>query len=135
MSKTFGSRNAFVKSTYNRSFQTDALRLEPSNVVECVTKGKSENFDCRNHIRVIQPMGDGERLYVCGTSAHQPKDLVIHRNLTQLSRREYVPGVGDGIAKCPFDPRDNSTAVWVEDGNPGGLPGSSLSFTFPLLFP
>ncbi len=90
---------------------------------DCVAKGKSEKFDCRNHIRVIQSMGDGERLYVCGTSAHQPKDLVIHRNLTQLSRREYVPGVGDGIAKCPFDPRDNSTAIWVEDGNPGGLPG------------
>jgi hypothetical protein len=28
-----------------------------------------------------------------------------------------------GIAKCPYDPADNSTAVWVEKGNPGGLPG------------
>ena len=31
--------------------------------------------------------------------------------------------MGVGIAKCPFDPEDNSTAVWVERGNPGGLPG------------
>lgn len=28
-----------------------------------------------------------------------------------------------GIAKCPYDPADNSTAVWVEKGNPGDLPG------------
>jgi hypothetical protein len=35
-------------------------------------------FDCRNHIRVIQPMGDGGRLYVCGTNAHSPKDWVIY---------------------------------------------------------
>ncbi|KAG8222976.1 hypothetical protein J437_LFUL002699 [Ladona fulva] len=44
-------------------------------------------------------------------------------NLTHLARHEYVPGVGLGIAKCPYDPSDNSTAVWVEKGNPGGLPG------------
>jgi hypothetical protein len=28
-----------------------------------------------------------------------------------------------GIAKCPYDPTDNSTALWVEKGNPGELPG------------
>jgi hypothetical protein len=28
-----------------------------------------------------------------------------------------------GIAKCPYDPADNSTALWVENGNPGDLPG------------
>ena len=44
-------------------------------------------------------------------------------NLTNLPRTEYVPGVGNGIAKCPFDPDDNSTAVWVEHGNPGDLAG------------
>lgn len=40
-----------------------------------------------------------------------------------MPRHEYVPGVGMGIAKCPYDPADNSTAVWVEHGNPGDLPG------------
>lgn len=38
----------------------------------------SQHFDCRNHIRVIQPMGDGNRLYMCGTNAHSPKDWVIY---------------------------------------------------------
>lgn len=38
-----------------------------------------------------------------------------------------------GIAKCPYDPADNSTAVWVEKGNPGNLPalysGTNAEFT------
>lgn len=105
------------------SCDRDSLSLEPSNVANCVSKGKSVHFDCRNHIRVIQPMGDGSRLYICGTNAHSPKDWVIYSNLTNLARHEYVPGVGIGIAKCPFDPDDSSTAVWVEKGNPGELPG------------
>ena len=48
---------------------------------------------------------------------------MLQSNLTHLPRHEYVPGVGMGIAKCPYDPADNSTAVWVEKGNPGELPG------------
>ena len=47
------------------------------------------------------------------------QDLVINANLTNLGRHEYIPGIGSGIAKCPFDPEDNSTAIWVEAGNPG----------------
>ena len=112
---------------------SDSLLLEPSNVANCVSKGKSEKYDCRNHVRVIQPIGDGERLYVCGTNAHNPRDQVVYANLTSLGRHEYVPGIGNGIAKCPFDPEDNSTAVWVESGNPGGLPalysGTNAEFT------
>lgn len=26
---------------------------------------------------------------------------------------EPLPGIGSGIAKCPFDPEDNATAIWV----------------------
>ncbi|KAG7302065.1 Semaphorin-2A, partial [Plutella xylostella] len=59
--------------------ERDAINLEPSNVAQCVSKGKSEHFDCRNHIRVIQPMGEERsRLYVCGTNAHSPKDWVLY---------------------------------------------------------
>lgn len=61
------------------------------------------------------------------------KSKLMQANLTHLGRNEYVPGVGMGIAKCPFDPSDNSTAVWVERGNPGDLPalysGTNAEFT------
>ena len=92
------------------------MELKATNIPNCISRGKSIEYDCRNHIRVIQPIGDGSRLYICGTNAHSPKDEVIYANLTHLARHEFYPGIGDGIAKCPFDPEDNSTAVWVESG-------------------
>ena len=69
--------------------------LEPDSVTNCVSRGKSEDYDCRNHIRVIQKIDDS-RLYVCGTNAHSPKDLVMYTNLTHLARHEFYAGVGDG---------------------------------------
>lgn len=45
-----------------------------------------------------------------------------------------------GIAKCPYDPADNSTAVWVSHGNPEELPalyaGTNAEFTHadPVIF-
>jgi len=85
------------------------LLLEPteSDVRDCISKGKTQRFECRNHIRVIQSMENGNRLYICGTNAHSPKDYVLYSNLTHLPRSEYVPGIGLGIAKCPYDPQDN----------------------------
>ncbi|QQP35646.1 Semaphorin2Alike, partial [Caligus rogercresseyi] len=56
---------------------------------------------------------DEERIYICGTNAHHPLDEVLYANLTRLGRHEFYPGIGDGIAKCPFDPDDNSTAIWL----------------------
>ncbi|XP_076352751.1 semaphorin-2A-like [Tachypleus tridentatus] len=112
--------------TLNKIIHTDfadSLTLPPTSVSHCVSKGKSEHYDCRNHIRVIQPIGEGNKLYVCGTNAHNPKDWIIHANLSHIGQHEKYPGIGSGIAKCPFDPEDNSTAVWVELGNPGDLPG------------
>lgn len=86
--------------------QKDHILLDPtgSDISSCTSKGKSqvinqnENFsikqlfngktfsflfplqlfDCRNHIRVVQSMDNGNRLYICGTNAHNPKDYVIY---------------------------------------------------------
>jgi len=123
-----------LKNISTTNCQKDAMDLKASNIPNCISRGKSKNYDCRNHIRVIQPIGpDGSRLYVCGTNAHNPKDEVIYANLTHLARHEFYPGIGDGIAKCPFDPEDNSTAVWVRTGNPGDHPaiysGTNAEFT------
>ena len=91
--------------------------VNPRNVAECVSRGESKEFDCRNNVCMILPIGNGERLYLCGTNAHNPRDQVVYANLTSLGRHQYVPGIWKGIAKCPFDPEDNSTAVWVESRN------------------
>lgn len=39
-----------------------------------------------------------------------------------------MPGVGLGIGKCPYDPIDNSTAIYVDGGNPGGFPALVRDF-------
>lgn len=110
-------------SNINQSHcEKDSLILEASNRSMCMIKGLSEDFDCRNHIRAIHPIGNGDKLYVCGTNAHNPKDSIIFNNLTHLPRHEYIPGIGDGRARCPLDPNSNSTSVWVTKGNPGNIP-------------
>jgi hypothetical protein len=38
---------------------------------------------------------------------------IFQANLSLLSSHESFPGIGTGIAKCPFDPDDNATATWV----------------------
>lgn len=100
-----------------------------------------QNFDCRNHVKVIQPMSQsGDRLYVCGTNAYNPRDYQLFAaNLSVAS--ETWHGVGAGAqAECPFDPDDNSTAVWVERGNPSEAPalytGTATDFNKadPLIF-
>lgn len=48
--------------------------------------------------------------------------FILQANLTHLPRSEFVPGIGLGVGKCPYDPIDNSTAIYVEKGNPGGFP-------------
>ena len=98
----------------------DSLNMVSNDPNACIIKGKSVEFDCRNHIEVIQPIGDGNRLYICGTNAYSPKDWMIYTNLTHVSLNEYVPEIG--IGKCPYDPTDNSTAIWVKNGNPDDIP-------------
>merc|ERR1719189_129787 len=122
-----------LKNISESDCKRDSLILKANSIPNCISRGKSIDYDCRNHIRVIAPIGDGSRLYICGTNAHSPKDEVIYANLTHLARHEFYPGIGDGIAKCPFDPEDNSTAIWVETGNPGEHPaiysGTNAEFT------
>ena len=56
--------------------ETDCSRnsmiLKANSIPNCISRGKSIEYDCRNHIRVIAPIGDdGSRLYICGTNAHR----------------------------------------------------------------
>ncbi|CAH1798132.1 unnamed protein product [Owenia fusiformis] len=71
--------------------------------------------DCKNHIRVIVPLE--KHILVCGTGAKEPKEFELYSNLSiKLDK-----GPGSGLAKCPYDPNDNYTAIWVESGNPGNI--------------
>ena len=49
-------------------------------------------------------------------------NVSLKNNLTHLPRHEYTPGIGDARARCSLDPNSNSTAIWVEKGNPDDIP-------------
>ena len=98
--------------------------MEPTNAQVCLTKGKSEAYECRNHVKVIQPMQrvGGNLLYVCGTNAYNPRDYLVFADNLTVSSEPHL-GVGSGAqAECPFDPDDNSTAIWSASGQPSDAP-------------
>lgn len=80
--------NCVSKGKSQVSYCTGTLntRKKEENLCSLDTKKKEvliyifnfQLFDCRNHIRVIQSMDNGNRLYICGTNAHSPKDYVIY---------------------------------------------------------
>ena len=60
-----GGMDRLIKVTHLNNIsltncEADSMRLEADNVANCVSRGKSEEFDCKNHIRVIQAIGKKE---------------------------------------------------------------------------
>uniref|UniRef100_A0A3B5MK88 Semaphorin-2A n=1 Tax=Xiphophorus couchianus TaxID=32473 RepID=A0A3B5MK88_9TELE len=66
-------------------------------------------MECQNYIRVL--LVNKTEVMTCGTNAFQP--LCISREVGNISR--VVERV-NGVARCPYDPRHNSTAVVTESG-------------------
>ncbi|XP_058117992.1 semaphorin-5B [Anopheles ziemanni] len=73
----------------------------------CTTKGQSEEA-CRNYIMVLQSFGS--QVYVCGTHAFRPRCTVRHMEDLSVTRDD------DGMAKCPYNPAANMTALMSESG-------------------
>uniref|UniRef100_A0A8C9SSJ4 Semaphorin-5A n=1 Tax=Scleropages formosus TaxID=113540 RepID=A0A8C9SSJ4_SCLFO len=65
--------------------------------------------ECQNYIRVL--LVNGRRVFTCGTNAFLP--ICTVRQVGNLSR---VLEKVNGVARCPYDPRHNSTAVVTEKG-------------------
>lgn len=81
-----------------------------------------------------------DKLYVCGTNAYNPRDYLVHASNLSVGQ-DFQLGIGSSAqAECPFDPDDNSTAIWVEHGNPSEAPalytGTATDFNKadPLIF-
>ncbi|KPP70144.1 semaphorin-5B-like, partial [Scleropages formosus] len=74
----------------------------------CQSKGKTE-VECQNYIRVL--LINGKQLFTCGTNAFMP--ICTTRQVGNMSR---VLDKVNGVARCPYDPRHNSTAVMTEKG-------------------
>ncbi|XP_071862291.1 semaphorin 1a isoform X1 [Bombus fervidus] len=79
-----------------------------SDVKMCLVKGTPEE-NCQNYIRILVKT-DSNTLLVCATNAFKPmcRDYGVHPgNYTILKEK-------GGQAMCPYDPRHNSTFVYVD---------------------
>lgn len=79
-----------------------------SDVKMCLVKGTPEE-NCQNYIRILVKT-DPSTLLVCATNAFKPMCRhygVQAGNYTMLTEKP-------GQAMCPYDPRHNSTFVYVD---------------------
>ncbi|KAM8983430.1 semaphorin-4D isoform 1-T3 [Ara ararauna] len=76
---------------------------------KCAVKGKSEQTECRNYVRVLQQLND-TFLYVCGTNAFQPTCDYLNLISFKLGGKNE-----DGKGRCPFDPAQSYTSVMVDE--------------------
>ncbi|XP_012577197.1 PREDICTED: semaphorin-5A [Condylura cristata] len=74
----------------------------------CYSKGKSKE-ECQNYIRVL--LVGGDRLFTCGTNAFTP--VCTNRTLSNLTE---VHDQISGMARCPYSPQHNSTALLTAGG-------------------
>ncbi|NWI99577.1 SEM4D protein, partial [Crypturellus undulatus] len=77
--------------------------------MKCAVKGKSEQTECRNYVRVLQQLNE-TFLYVCGTNAFQPTCDYLNLISFELGGRNE-----DGKGRCPFDPAQSYTSVMVDE--------------------
>lgn len=120
-------------------------------ILLCQDKGQSEE-NCHNFIKVL--LSNGQKLLACGTNAFSPmcswrevfKNIIgilpfifiINNYLFQLDKMETVSSSVRGIAKCPYDPNANITALIASDnhyyvGTPTDFSGSDYAIYRYLL--
>ncbi|XP_068228414.1 semaphorin-1A-like isoform X3 [Palaemon carinicauda] len=93
----------------------------------CFNKGKSVD-ECQNYIRVLAKEGEG-RFLVCGTNAYKP----LCRRYAQQTDGSFNFTVLSGSGMCPYDPRHNSTFVYIDNELYSGTV-ADFQGTIPLIF-
>lgn len=88
--------------------------------IECVNKGKSNQTECFNYVRILQQYNE-THLLTCGTYAFQPKCAYIELSTFTLDS----VNLEDGRGKCPYDPSTGHTGLVVD-----GILYSATLFNF-----
>ncbi|XP_046574210.1 semaphorin-1A-like isoform X2 [Haliotis rubra] len=109
-SMLLGAKNAIHNVSLADLKEFSRIDWEPqaSDIELCSKKHKTPE-QCQNYIRVIVKK-DNDRLYTCGTNAFRPKCRTYKQN--GLSGYERIEE-RDGVAQCPYDPEQNSTAIYA----------------------
>ncbi|KAI5109464.1 semaphorin-5B [Silurus meridionalis] len=113
------SRNQLIVGARNYLFRLSLANISLLQGMECGvdedtrrscrSKGKTED-ECQNYMRVL--LLSGSRLFSCGTNAFSP--ICTSRSASDLA---HVMETVNGVARCPYDPKHNSTAMVTESGD------------------
>lgn len=106
-----GARNGVFRLSLNNLTFIEHADWTPSETTRdlCRNKGLPKN-ECDNFVRVLILHND--RVLTCGTNAYSP--MCCWRNAKSLKQ---VYQELNGKQKCPYNPRQNTTAVMTKDGN------------------
>uniref|UniRef100_A0A672N1G9 Semaphorin 5B n=1 Tax=Sinocyclocheilus grahami TaxID=75366 RepID=A0A672N1G9_SINGR len=120
----------FVSDKRNNAIRTNHPATEwgvdESTRRSCQSKGKTED-ECQNYVRVL--LLNGSRLFTCGTNAFMP--MCTTRPVTDIS--SVLESIG-GVARCPYDPRHNSTAMITESGEVYAATVTDFSSRDPIIY-
>lgn len=116
-----GSRNYLFRLSLEglRKLEEAHWPSQAEAVETCLLKGKSQE-ECHNYIKVL--VHHNERLFTCGTNAYMPEC-----SWREISSLKTVIEWVDGVAKCPYIPDANSTALMTSSGD--YYIASTLDFT------
>ncbi|KAJ8914769.1 hypothetical protein NQ315_013272, partial [Exocentrus adspersus] len=106
-----GGRNLIYNlSLFDFSERKDSAIIWPSSEANremCILKGKTKDGDCQNYIRILFYTAPGKML-VCGTNSYKPQCRILQKKNDKIIVEEEMEGIG----LCPYDPDNNSTAVY-----------------------
>ncbi|XP_038044114.1 semaphorin-5A-like isoform X2 [Patiria miniata] len=106
-----GARDLLVRLNLDDLSIIESTEWRPrmQDIDRCQRKGESLE-KCCNYIRVL--LLQGERVFACGTNAFSPTCT-----WRQKSNLTLVEESVTGIARCPYDPSSNTTALFTQDGD------------------
>nr|BDT61724.1 MAG: semaphorin-1A-like protein [Marsupenaeus japonicus endogenous nimavirus] len=101
--------NLSVKNMKENTSQRIVWYPTEMDINTCFLKGKHKEY-CQNYIQVLIKI-DKNRFLVCGTNAYNP----LCRYYIQEDDGTFIfTETNKGTGQCPFDPRQNSTHVYVD---------------------
>ncbi|XP_060073220.1 semaphorin-2A-like [Ylistrum balloti] len=119
-----GAMNHIIRlNVANISKKFDHYKLKvlatDTQISYCKYDAKPEFPDCQNHIRFIERYmtSDPNQIYFCGTGAMRPLGYTLNIDVMETRESQGI----SAESMCPNDPFQNSTALYVESGNPGNV--------------
>jgi len=106
-----GAEGALFRLTLDnlREMETAKWDADDQQKEQCEYKGQPEEL-CKNFIKVL--LFHQNQVFACGTNAFNPK--CTWRDPSRLST---VTQQMNGVGRCPYSPKDNTTALMSKDGS------------------